>query len=205
MTNSFKNKGATLIELIILISVLAIIGSVVAGLIIFFAQLFIYSPRQLTAQKIAQELSSAMLEGNQDIRGARYSRVILDANSTQLSYTYGYPTQTEQLSARFRWNATDSHIYCSTSADGGASWSAETIIPYYLNDNSNISIDGKDTSGIIFTYKKAGDIDWVSGADDLSTIRRVIISINVRTGAGNFASFQGSSNSTFSCEIKGFQ
>lgn len=200
--NRIKNKkSATLIELIILILVVAIIGATISGVVIFFVQLFMHSPRQLDVQKIAQEITYTVIEGDQDVRGARYTRTVIDASATQFSYTYGYPTSNE-LSVRFRWDVSDGHIYRSTSTDGGLNWSAETVTPYYMSDT--ITIDGKDTPSVIFTYKKANDADWVSGTDALNTIRRFIISINVKTGAGGFSDFQGSFDFTSSVEIKGF-
>lgn len=199
-----NKRGATLIESVMLIVILAIIGVTVAGVVIFFTQLFMYSPRQLDTQKIGQELTDIMIEGNQDARGIRFTRSIIDASSQQLSYIYGYPTAQDGRAVRFRWNAADSHIYRSTSTDSGATWSAEAVVPYYLLNNTATIIDGKDTSGLIFTYKKAGDAAWVSGVDALNTIRRVIIGVKVQTGSGNFSSFQGSSSNTSSVEIKGF-
>lgn len=199
-----NKKGATLIELVMLIIILAIIGVTVSGVVIFFAQLFMYSPRQLDTQKIGQELSDIMVEGNQDARGIRFTRSIIDASSQQFSYIYGYPTAQDGQGVRFRWNAADSHIYRSTSSDSGVTWSTQTVVPYYLLNNIATTIDGKDASGVIFTYKKAADADWVSGVDALSTIRRVIIGVKVQTGSGAFSGFQGSSNITSSVEIKGF-
>jgi len=203
MVNCLKNKkGATLIELIVLILIVAIIGATIGGIAIFFVQLFMYSPRQLDTQKIAQELTHTMTEGTPDIRGIRYTRMIIDASSTQFSYTYGYPTPDDQLSVRFRWDNTDGHIYRSTSADDGVTWSAEEVIPYYIL--STTTVDGKDTPGVIFTYKKANDADWISGTDTINEIQRVSIDINVKTGAGNFNAFEGSSDVTSSVEIKSF-
>lgn len=199
----FKNKkGTTLIEAIMLIVTLGIIGVTVVGVIIFFVQLFLYSPRQLDTQKIGQELTNIMVEGNQDIRGIRYARSVIDASSQQFSYQYGYPTTEDGQAVRFRWNPEDKHIYRSTSSDNGATWSTENVIPYYMP--STVIIDGKDTPSVIFTYKKANNVDWVSGVDVVSSIRRMIISINLKTGTGSFSAFQGSSNITSSVEIKGF-
>lgn len=211
MPNSVRDKKAvTLIEVVILLLVTAIMGATIVGAVVYFVQLFIYSPRQLDTQKICQELSNMMIEGDQNIRGIRYARKVLDTpnnpTAIQFAYTYGYPvsydsliTPNDQLSVKFRWDPTDKHIYRSTSTDGGLNWSAETVIPYYIS--SSTTVDGKDVSGTIFTYKKAADADWVP-ADGLSAIRRVIISINVKAGTGTFG---GSFNFTSSAEIKGFQ
>jgi len=203
MVSPFKNrKGATLVELIMVMVVVAIVGAAIAGAVVFLVQLFMYSPRQLDTQKIGGELTSIMIEGTSSIRGIRYSKSVIDASSTQFSYTYGYPTVDEELSARFRWNSGDSHIYRSTSTDGGSNWTTEAVIPYYIT--ASTTVDGKDTAGVIFTYKKAADADWVGGVDPLADIRRVIIGINVKTGTGSFDDFQGSSDITSSAEIKSF-
>lgn len=203
MVNCIKDKkSASLIELIITILLVTIIGATIVGPVIFLVELFMYSPRQLDTQKIAQELTQIMIEGNQDIRGIRYTRTIIDASDTQFSYTYGYPTANDQLSVRFRWNAADKHIYRSTSTNGGLAWSTETIIPYYIP--TTVTIDGKDTPSVIFTYKKSNDGDWVFGLDDVTTIRRLIISINLNTGTGGFSALEGSTHITSSVEIKGF-
>jgi len=197
-----NKKGATFIELIMGILIIAIIATTVAGVIIFFVQLFMYSPRQLDAQKIAQELDATIFEGNQDIRGLRYARDIFDASATQISYFYGYPTSQDGLAVRLRWEATSKHIYRRTSTDSGVTWGTESVIPYYMP--SSLTIDGKNIPSVIFTYKKAGDVAWVLGSDPLSDIRRVIMSINLRTGTGSFTDFQGSTNLTASVERKEF-
>ena len=204
MVKNIRNKkAATLVEMIMITSVIAIVGATIAGAVVFFIQLFTYSPRQLDVQKVGERLNNIMIEGDQDTRGIRYTRNVIDASATQFSYTYGYPTLDDQLSVRFRWDETVKHIYQSTSTNRGSSWSAETVIPYHMP--SSITIDGKDTPSVIFTYKKANDADWVSGSDDLVDIRRLILSINTKSGAGNFANFQGAVDSTSSVEIKNFQ
>lgn len=193
-------KAVTLIELIITMLIVSIISAAVAGAVIFLVQLFIYTPRQLDTQKIAQELTYAMIEGNPDARGLRYTRSIIDASAVQFSYTYGYPS--DVLSVRFRWDNGDGHIYRSTSTDGGTNWSAESVIPYYIAADTTIA--GKDTLGVIFSYKKADDTDWTFGVDPLSDIRRLIIAIRVKTATGSFSDFAGSTNITSSAEIKSF-
>ncbi len=197
-----KNNSATLIELIIVMLLVAIIGATIAGTVIFFIQMFMFSPRQLNVQKVANELTFTMLEGNKDLRGIRYARKIIDASDKQFSYTYGYPTASEQLSVRFRWDEILKHFYSSTSTDGGSSWSTEAVIPYYAP--SSITIEGKDSPLLIFSYKKANNADWISGTDPLAAIRRIIISINVKSGTGAFGALEGSFNTTTSVEIKGF-
>lgn len=197
-------KSATIVELVIIIVVVAIIGATIAGVILHFIQLFIYSPRQLDTQKIAQELTYTMTEGDADVRGMRYTRSIIDANATQFSYTYGYPpTAANQLSVRFRWDGANNQIHRSTSTDGGGNWSSESAFPYYIH--SSTTVDGQDTAGTIFTYKKADESAWTPGVDIKTTIRRVILDINVKTQEGVFDDFEGSTDITSSVEIKNYQ
>lgn len=195
-------KGATLVELMIVILLVAIIGATIGGTVIFFVQMFMFSPRQLNTQNIARELTNIIIEGNQDVRGIRYTTEVLDASAAQFSYTYGYPTEDDQLSVRFRYDVADDYIYRSTSTDGGSSWSSEEVIPYYIQ--STVDVDGKDTPSVVFTYKKTSAAAWVSGVDALSDIRRVIVSLNVKTQTGAFQDFQGSNDITSSVEIKDF-
>jgi len=57
MVKKIKTKKAvTLVELIMTMLVIAIIGATIAGVIVFFVQLFVYSPNQLDVQKIGQSL-----------------------------------------------------------------------------------------------------------------------------------------------------
>ena len=197
-----NKKGATLVELMIIVVVVAIIGATIGGTVIFFVQMFMFSPRQLNTQNIAIEITNIIIEGDQNIRGVRCATEVLDASAVQFSYTYGYPAEDDQLSVRFRYDAADDYIYRSTSTNGGSSWSSEEVIPYYIQ--STIDVDGKDVSSVIFTYKKANDAAWVSGIDALSDIRRVVVSLNVKSQTGVFQDFQGSSDMTSSAEIKNF-
>jgi len=196
-------KGATLIEVVITILMIGVLAAIGSSSIVFLVQLFIYCPRQLDVQKTAETISNVIIDGNQDVRGIRYTRSIIDASDTQFSYVYGYPNPADQLSVRFRWDPTTKHIYQSTRPSGSAVWSSEVTIPYHIA--SVTTIDGKDTPSVIFAYKKAGDVNWASGTDALTDIRRVILSISVKTGAGNFANFQGTTEISSSAEIKNFQ
>jgi len=195
-------KGATLIELIMVIAVVSILAATTSGILVFFIRLFVYSPAQLETQKIAQVLNHTMIEGIPDVRGIRYTRSVIDATAVQYSYTYGYPTAADQLSVRFRWDSDADQIYRSTSTDGGASWSAEEVIPPYIP--SGTTVDGKDTASTIFTYKKSNESDWTPGADALGDIARLVLAINVKTGTGNFDIFEGSADLTTSVEIKDY-
>ncbi len=201
MVTHIKNKrGATLIELIMVILVVTIIAATTSGVVLFFVRLFFYNPSQLETQRIGEILVHEIVEGNSDARGVRFARTILDASATQFSYTYGYPATV--LSVRFRWDNTNDHIYRSTSTDTGSTWSSETLIPPDLLTST--TIDGKDTAGVIFTYKKADDSAWTSGVDALGDIRRVVLGINVKTGTGSFDALEGSVDITSGVEIKGF-
>lgn len=199
--------GWTLIELVVSMLVVAIMGAVFSGAIIFFVQMFLYGPRQLNTQQIAQELDNLVIEGVPDVRGIRYagSTGIIDASAAQFSYTYGSVSAPagaayDNLSVRLRWNAGNKHLY--RSINSGAGWSAESQIPVFTA--ADISIDGKAGAGIIFQYKKDNDADWASGTDPLSAIRRVILNVTVNTGSGGFSESEGTFDLTTGAAIKSF-
>ncbi len=195
-------RGFTIVELAVTTLIVAIIGLTMAGSIIFFVQLFMYSYRQLDTQKIAQELMDTMIEGTPDIRGIRYARTVIDASSTQFTYTYGYPTPADQLSVRFRLQRDGRvyHVYRRTRPGTGGTWSTAALVPYYVT--SGVTVIGRSSPQVIFTYRQAGDVPWTGGSTSL--IRRVIINIRVQTGSGAFNAWQGSFDLASSVEIKGF-
>jgi type II secretory pathway pseudopilin PulG len=197
-----EKKGFTFVELIVLTLVVAIIGAAMTGTIIFFTHVFVYSPRQMDTQKIAQELMSIMTEGDQNVRGIRYARSVLNAQDRVFSYTYGYPAASDVRSVRFKLQRDGRvwHMYRSTRSGLTGNWSPDVLIPYYVP--SEVPIAGRDSPQLIFTYRQAGDAAW-DGANP-NAIRRVIISIRVQTGSGSFDSWQGSCDLTSSVEIKGF-
>ena len=204
-------RGATLIELIVTATIVSIIAAATAGIVIYLMQLFIYIPKEIKAKNIANDLIEIMVEGKSQLRGMRYAVQVQDASSAQFTYTFGYPGGADKRNMRFRWDSGAEKVYRSCTAFGDAingpqpPYGSEELIPY--DAGSGISINGSPSSpSVIFTYYKqpVGLVEqpWVSGTDDLSTIRRAEVTISVTTGAGSFQDWGGSFQTTASVEIK---
>jgi hypothetical protein len=65
-----------------------------------------------------------------------------------------------------------------------------------------VNVQGKTAPTTVFTYYKSDGSAWVSGTDALSTIKRAQVDINITTGTGSFASYQGSLDMSTAVEIK---
>lgn len=198
-------KGVTLIELIVTVSIVAIITAATAGIIIYLMQLFIYMPRDIKTRAVADEIIYTMTEGESLKRGMRYSVQILDASPGQFSYTSGYPGNDDRRNIRFQLNNGKIYRYATdfgSPLDGPQPLygPAETI-PYYVSSDIVISGKGADPSAIFTYFKEDGSL-WVSGTDPLYKIRRVEIGMAVKSGAGIFRNWEGSFYTTAGVEIK---
>lgn len=203
-------RGATLIELIITTAIIAIIAAVSSGIIIILIQLFIYLPREMKTKMIAHDVMEVMTEGEPDIRGVRYSVQVVDASSTQFTYSFGYPGNTDKRTVRLEYDSGAKKIYRSYSAFGanlGTGPAAppypatKTVVPYYAA--GDITITGVLAApNSVFTYYKQDGLSWTSGFDDLSEIRCVEIAMVVVTGSGSFGDSQRSFQTTSGADVK---
>lgn len=199
-----NKNGATLIELIITITIVSILAAVSAGIIISVMQMFIYLPREMTARSVAAEAVDIMIDGQSLERGMRYAVQVQDASPTQFVYTFGYPGNADKKNIKFQLS--DGKIYRYSTVFGDpitgppASYGPAEIIPYYAQ--GDISISGPSGNpGTIFTYFKQGGSPWVSGVDSLNDIKRVDITIVVKTGSGLFENWESSFQTTSGTEI----
>lgn len=191
--NIKNKKGVTLIELIITITAISIIALAVGTVIIYLWQEFLYLPKQLNVRQVGQAILDEITEGTESVRGLRFAKSITSASVSQINYKYGYPATTDEHTVTLRWDNTNKRFY--RAIDGGA----EEAIPYY---SVGTNAQGKTTPTTVFTYYKADGSAWVSGTDALITIKRVQIDINITTGTGSFAAYEGNLNMSSSIEIK---
>lgn len=204
------NRGFSLIELIVVVSIVAILTAATAGIIISLMQLFIYSPREMRVKTIAHEAIETMAEGETAKRGMRYATQIQDASPTQFTYTFGYPGNADKRNMRFRWDSTQKKIYLSYTAFGDPinspqpPYGTEELIPYYARGDISITEDPANPN-TIFKYYKA-DGTQITGnpvpSAQLQDIRRVEMAIVARTGSGSFGAWQSSFRMTSNVEIK---
>src|SRR3989338_5404810 len=86
-----NRKAFTLIELIVTVSIVAIMAAVMAGVVIYVTQLFVYLPREMKVKTIANEIIETVTEGESQKRGLRCSVQIQSASANQVDYAFGYP------------------------------------------------------------------------------------------------------------------
>jgi prepilin-type N-terminal cleavage/methylation domain-containing protein len=189
---SFK-KGVTLIELIVAMLSISIIALAAGTVLIYLWQEFLYLPRQLKARQVGQAVLDEMTEGTTAVSGLRFAKSITGATVSQVNYTYGYPATEDEHTVVLRFDSTNKKIY--RSFDSGP----EEAVPYY---SVGTNIGGKTVSTTVFTYYKADGSAWVLGVDALSAIKRVQADINITTGTGAFASYEGNVNISSGVEIK---
>lgn len=196
-----NRKAFTLIELIVTVSIVAIMAAVTAGMVIYVMQLFVYLPREMKARTIANEIIETVTEGESQKSGLRYAVGIQNASSNQVDYTFGYPGSSARRLMRFRWNSGTNKIYRSYTAFGGSIYGAEELVPYYAT--GEISIRGRSqASTTIFSYFKADGSTWVQGLDPLNTIKRVEVNVAVSTGTGLFSNWESSFEATSGAEVR---
>ncbi len=100
-----SRAGFSLIELIVTISVVAIIAGATTAIVAYITQLLIYTPREARARTIAHDIMETIIEGHTQKRGIRYATQVVDASSTQVTYTFGYPGNGDKRNMRFSFNS----------------------------------------------------------------------------------------------------
>ncbi len=205
-----RDSGFSLIELVVTISIVAILAGATTGIVISLMQIFVYSPREMKAKAIAHDVIETMTEGITQKRGMRYAMQIQDASPTQFTYTFGYPGGADERNIRFRWDSAAKKIYLSYTDFGDPvngpqpPYISEESIPYYTGGDISIT-ENSASPNTIFKYYSA-DGTQVTGnpvpASQLQNIRRVEMAIVVRTGSGAFGEWQSSFKTTSGVDIK---
>ena len=202
-----SKNGATLIELVITMTIVSILAAVSAGIIISVIQMFVYLPREMKTRSVAAEAIDIMIDGQPLQRGMRYAAKVQDASTTQFTYTFGYPGNTDKKNVRFQLNNGKIYRYSTVFGDPvngpPASYGPAELIPYYAGPDISISGPSGDP-GTIFTYFKQDGSAWVSGVDPLNAIKRVDITIVVKTGSGLFEKWETSFRTTSGVEVDQF-
>ena len=184
-----EKKGFTLIELIMVISIVAILSVSGAYLMIYLVQNSVFIPNQLNMNMLASDALDIMVEGNSQARGLRFSRIITAIDPYRVDFTdpagqtisCRLDTVTNQLKRKIGANP-------------------ETLIPYY--QRSGISMTGK--SGRVFTYY-AGDESTITPPVGAANVRRITITLIAKTGTGAYINWEGQSEQSSSIAVKKFQ
>ena len=172
---SYYNRGATLIELIVTLVVIAVLSAVTAGIVVTLMQLFVYLPSEMNARQISHDIAEQIMEGEPGKRGARYAISITTATNTQIAYTVGYPSTRDQYTMTFTYNTGTDKVNMQVGSG------STTVVPYYASSNITVSCPADK----FFTYYKADKSAWNPATEtDTTLIRRVEITYTVATGSG---------------------
>lgn len=206
MHGNRRAKGFTLVELIVTVTILAVMAGTTAGIVLSLLQMVVYLPKETRARLVAQEALYSFIEGDRGVMGLRYANMILAANSTSVSYRVGYPYSGDIRDVELALNgAKPQRRYTDLGSAGSGSYGSWETVPYYITPDINIT---GLSSGAIFSYFKSDGTAWTASGTpptNLHEIRRVDIGITVTTGAGLFKDWEASFRALSGVDIKQYR
>ena len=172
-----RSHGFTLIELIMVMVIMGSLSVVGAGLMSYLIQHSVFIPNQLNMDMVASDALEIMIEGDDQAKGLRFSRVINAVQNNQVTFI----NQNNQT-VRFRFETVTPPLGLFRSINAGA----EARIPYYLPQGVAFSA----ASSRMFTYYDASE----AVTNNPANVRWVTVSLRAQTGDGTFANWAGKSD-----------
>lgn len=183
-----KSHGFTVVELIMVIVIIGSLSVVGAGLMSYLIQHSVFIPNQLNMDMVASDALEIMIEGDDQAKGLRFSRIINAAQNNQVTFI----NQNGQT-VRFRLETAVDPAGLFRSINGGL----EVLIPYYLPDGVTLS----SLNSRMFTYYDANEVVTNNPAN----VRWITVSLQAQTGNGTFANWAGKSDLFTSIAVRKFQ
>ncbi len=182
----YKHKrGFTLIELIMVMSIIGVIALPGAFLMSYLVRSSVFIPRQLNMDMLAADALDIMINGDSQGKGLRSSKNITNIQSNQITFN-------NQDNQSIRYRLVSNKLY--RSINGGA----DALIPYYI-PATGVTIAGKN--GNLFTYFDGAE----AAAVIADNVRRVEMALIATSGSGLTADWQGRSDQASSVAVKKFQ
>lgn len=183
-TTAFK-KGFTLIELIMVISIMGVLAASGTCFLLYLVQNFVFIPNQMNTDMASSDALKIMIEGDGTAKGLRFLRAVSSVADNQTSFI-----NQDGQTVRYRL---DSQGRIQRSLNGGA----ESAVPYYAS--SGMVFSGKNNR--LFTYYDASEV--ITAAP--SSVRRIEIALAAQTGSGVYADWEGRSDAASSITVARFQ
>jgi len=181
-----RHNGFTLVELIMTMVIITILSVGGAYILIKMVQSAIYIPNKLNMDMLASNAMDLMTEGDVQVKGLRFSRSITAIAPYQVTFN----NQDDQV-IQYNLNTIENKLY--RSIDGGP----DVIIPTYA---SAVEISQSGKNGQLFLYYDANDV--ITG--DAADVRRIMISIIMMTGSGEFSQWQGKADLSSAIAVNQF-
>ena len=205
-----KKKGITLLEIVIVISVTAILASAFSTLMVPMMNFFFYYPQTSRVNATAADVLQIIIEGDEKAKGLRFtglpcaiptggSSTITTATATTLTYNYALSDScgtggTNSASVALVYDSTN-HIV-TRSVNGGTAAS----IPYYATSASGIKIDPPASTNFFRYYDATGTLLAASPA--VASIYQVDVTVDATQGSGQVQHDAGQILLKGSAEIK---
>lgn len=154
-------RGFTLIELVVVISIVGILSAGGSWLLIFFVENFSFLPDKLNINMATSDILDIICEGDAQAGGVRFSNQITEIADNQLSFT-------DQDNQNITIQLSGNKVYRSIGAGD------LELIPYYVPSSLNVA--GKETIAFQY-YDESGIITGVA-----ASVRRVEINLVASIG-----------------------
>ena len=181
-------SGFSLMEAVMVMAIVAILSVPGAYLMSYLVQNSVFIPNQLNMDMLASDALDIMIEGDSQAKGLRFSKSITNVQDYQVTFN-----NQDGQSIRYRLETSVDPSQLYRSIKGGP----EELIPYYVT--SGVSITGKNNR--LFTFYDAAE----GVTNNPSNVRRIEMTLIVKTGTGNYSDWEGQSEQASSIAVKKFQ
>ncbi len=184
-------KAATFIELVVTILILTIIGSASVAFFVPIANILFYSPSQIMVDQTAQELTSILIEGDNQAKGLRFTKSITSADEDDITFVTW-----DDDTVRYRWDATAERVYRDINSQG------ELFVPasYY----GDITVTGQSSDAEIFQYYDASASKLSVPVSDETDVEAIRMNLTLVAGSGSVKEHKGRIDVKSGVDIKQF-